>query len=511
MKTRTMLAVLLGALILVSSLAGPSLAGRTTPGGDSLDTVLSKFTTEIKRAMVLGGVPGLAVAVVLDDEIVYLRGFGQRKLGGEEAVDPDTVFEIGSTSKAFTSALVATVVDQGTLSWSDHVIDHLPGFKLYDEERTRNFLVEQVMSQCSGLPAYALTYPPFWGYSREHTLSSLQYVEPVAELGTTFAYQNVFFLTAGELIQAASGLTWEQALEERIFTPLGMDRSSCTLARLLAQENRASFHATVNGKVVAAPDDLAVLPWSEIYGPAGGINSTARNMAAWLRMQLNQGLFEGRRIISQENLEYLHQPYTLVGDKDGVTSHYCQGWIHSGYSPHPIVWHNGDTNLAHSMVALVPEAGLGVAILSNLGQTTVPDSLAFYLYGLYFGDLGLVGRTTLGAGLDLDIRTPRAKVPASAQLEGDLDPTRYPGTYSNAVYEARVVQSGGRFSLVIGPNQVELPLTVVDRDTFTLSIPYFVEQAGAVKFTLDHNGEVRSMAVESFTDDGIQGVLTRVD
>ncbi len=512
MRKRSGLLFILFILCLFPARTGASPAARLTPGGDSFQEVLAGFEAEIGRAMVAEGIPGLAVAVVQNDEIVYLKGFGKRRLGFDEEVDPDTVFQIGSISKSFTSALVASVIDQGAMSWTDRVRNHLPSFKLYDPQRTLDFRVDDVMSQRSGLPAYCLTFPPFWGYSREQTTAALEYVKPEAELRSTFAYQNVFFLTAAQLIEKGSGLTWEQALEERIFEPLGMDRSSAKVADLLAEENHASFHVFVNGEVVAAPEDQAILPWSDIYGPAGGINSTARNMAAWLRLHLGLGEFEGRSIISRENMEMLHKPQTPAGESNGVKGYYCQGWLYSTLSPQPILWHNGDTGMAHSAIFIIPGSDLGLVILTNLGQSFVPDSLALYFYGLYFGIPEANARKNVLTGIALDPMDRSRRNPAGRNRERcAFDAQRYLGYYSNAVYEAEVDFESGGLKLILGPNSVELPLTPLDRDLFALSIPYFLEDAGTVRFRTGAGGTVSGAAVDIFANDGFDGVLERTE
>lgn len=510
-RERNFLTVL-GALSMVLVLAGTAWAAGPTPGGDTLDTFLSKFEAEIGRVMAREGIPGLSAAVVLDNEIVYLKGFGERRLGSGRAVDPDTVFLIGSISKSFTSALVATVIDRGGLAWNDPVTKHLPGFKLFEEERTNAFRVDDVMSQRSGLPDYCLSYPAFWGYSREHITSALQYIQPVAGLRSTFGYQNVFFLTAAQLVEAGAGITWEQALEERIFRPLGMDRSSVLVADLLARDNHASFHTIIRSKVAAVPEDLPILPWSDTYGPAGGINSTARDMAAWLKLHLNGGEYQGEQVVSRENLEVLHTPHVLASESNGVQAYYCQGWVYATLSPEPILWHNGDTGLAHSAILMVPGSGLGLVMLTNLGRTNVIDTLAMDFYDLFFGQTGAAAPRNALADLPLNQVSIRRSEPARPGAgEYSFDPQPYLGAFSNPVYEARVVSRSGGLSLILGPWSIELALNYLNSELFSLSIPDYMEYAGQARFLTGQDGSLTGLAVDMFRNDGFEGVLTRTD
>lgn len=228
----------------------------------------------------------MAIAIVKNDEVIYAKGFGVKRVGGTEPVDADTVFEIGSTSKAFTAAVVALRVDDGKVGWSDRVIHHLPAFEMRDPWVTREFQVADLMAQHSGMPAYAGDGMVFLGFPADYIVAHMKHLDPVTSFRSEFAYVNNLFLVAGDLARATSGKTWAENVQQRVFDPLGMRSSSSGQEAFKAAGNVAAPHKVVGGSVTAFAGDAPQLAWAYTYGPAGGINSTARDMAQWLRMVL---------------------------------------------------------------------------------------------------------------------------------------------------------------------------------------------------------------------------------
>src|SRR4030095_15901475 len=274
-------------------------------GADAPDRqreMLGQLEAYAQTAQQQWSVPGFAIAVVKDDQVIYAKGFGVKRVGGTDPVDPDTVFQIGSTSKAFTAALVAMQVDDGKFTWTDRVIDHLPNFEMRDPWVTREFQVGDLMAQHSGMPAYAGDGMAILGFPPDYIVAKMKLIEPVTSFRSEFAYVNNLFLVAADLARATSGKGWADSLEERLFRPLGMRSSSSGQRAFKAAADAASPHKLVNGKVTAFAADAPQLAWSYTTGPAGGINSTVRDMAQWLRMLLGAGMFEGKQIVSADNL-----------------------------------------------------------------------------------------------------------------------------------------------------------------------------------------------------------------
>lgn len=493
-------------LALCLLLCTPALA-QTTPGGMELDEVLSLFEARAQQAMEASAVPGMAIAVVWDDQVVYSKGFGVKELGDPDPVDPDTLFQIGSTSKAFTAATVAQMVDRGYFGWHDKVQHHLKDFYMFDSWVTDQFEVWDLMAQHSGLPAYSLMFPPSFGYDRQSVINSLAWVEPVSSFRGQYAYQNAFFLVAAKLVEKYSGQGWDDYLRDHLLAPLGMHRTFTKVESLFSDDNASWLHYEVNGQVRAVQKDWPMLRWTDTYCPAGGLHSSANQMAQWLRMLTGGGSFEGQDIISSSNLNFLFTPATVIKSQGGNLIAYCQAWIHEGRGDYRLIWHNGDTGMSHAFVGLVPETRVGVVILSNLGLATSLDAA-----GHYFMDLFHKGRTAVSAAhskLAFTLDSPPlylSVTPMAASAFSADD--QFTGNYANEVYQARVVASGDSLHLYIGPWQVEF-LLVPDGGWGSFSMIdasnglYFA----SVSFASPKSGELVSPSLYFHFDDTDQGPL----
>ena len=247
------------------------------------DAPLQGIDDSIAGAMKVWEVPGLAVAVVKDDALVLVKGYGVRRLGESDEVDKDTLFAAGSTSKAFTAACLAMLVDEGKIQWDDPVIKRLPSFQLYDAYATHEITIRDLLCHRSGLDRHEAVW---YGSpaSRDEVLRRLRHVKPDWSFRSKFGYQNIMFLAAGQVIPAVTGKSWDDFVKERVFKPLGMTNSNTSVNALPKGGDVASPHHKVKDKVQP-------IPWRNIdnIGPAGSINSSAADMAQWVRLQLNEG------------------------------------------------------------------------------------------------------------------------------------------------------------------------------------------------------------------------------
>ena len=243
--------------------------------------------------------PGLAIGIVANDRLIYAKGFGVRSKSGAP-VDARTVFQIGSTTKGFLAATMALMVDRGKVRWDDRVVDLDPGFQLKDPWVTREFRVFDLLAQRSGLPPYANDALSLFGIDEAGLIRSLRHVEPVSSFRSTFAYTNITHLLAGRIVAKAAGAAdWNTVLRKELLDPLGMKDSSCTAEAIEAAANHARGHRWTPGGTIEVPF-TQIFPYD--FGGAGDINSTIEDVARWVRLQLGGGSFEGRRIVSQENL-----------------------------------------------------------------------------------------------------------------------------------------------------------------------------------------------------------------
>ena len=237
---------------------------------------LNGFDDYVNKAMKEWEVPGIAVAIIKGDQIVLAKGYGVRKLGDPTPVDERTLFAIGSSSKAFTAASVAMLVDGGKVKWDDPVTKYLPEFEMYDPYVTRELTVRDLLTHRSGLQRGDFLW---YGteLDRDEILKRTRYLKPSWSLRSTFGYQNLMYLAAGQLVSRVSGKTWDEFIRERFFVPLGMTASSTSINELKTANNVATPHSKIEDKVT-------VIPWRNIdnIAPAGSINSNVVEMAQWV-------------------------------------------------------------------------------------------------------------------------------------------------------------------------------------------------------------------------------------
>src|SRR5580698_9944414 len=242
----------------------------------------------IANSMRVFDVPGMAVAIVKDGKIVLAKGYGVRKLGDAAPVDEHTMFGIGSNTKAFTSAALATLVDAGKLSWDDPVYQRLPGFVMYDPYVSHEMTIRDLLTHRSGmgLGEGDLLFWPTTTYTREEIIYKLRFMKPASSFRSHYAYDNLLYMTAGQIIPAVTGTSWDEYVRQHIFTPLGMNHSNVSNAAFKPGDNFASPHSRVDGKLQVIPIEVL-----DNAGPAGSINSCAADMAKWVQLQLNRGKF----------------------------------------------------------------------------------------------------------------------------------------------------------------------------------------------------------------------------
>jgi CubicO group peptidase (beta-lactamase class C family) len=356
----------------------------------------------IEAAMQAYGTPGFAVAIVEDGEVVHAKGYGVRKLGSPEKVDADTIFPTGSTGKAVTTAAIAILVDEGKLDWDDKVIDHLPDFRMYDPWVTREMTVRDLLVHRSGLGLGAgdLLYVPRTSRSRADVVRALRHIAPATSFRSGYAYDNILYVVAGELVAAVSGQSWESFIRDRVFRAAGMDDSVSDEAERFANPNRAHPHARIDGRVRGLGTQV-VLPEREGLGqvaaPAGGLSSSANDMARWLQIQLGQGALPGgedKRLYSEASAREMWTPQVLVpiraypppiSDMTPQFSSYALGWNVQDYRGVKTVQHGGAVFGVLTMVVLVPDHKLGFALQMNSEDYPVLRGVMNELLDHYLG------------------------------------------------------------------------------------------------------------------------------
>ena len=304
------------------------------------------------------GIPGISLAIVKDDQIIYLKGLGYKNFEQKIPVTPDTRFAIGSASKAFTAMLVAMSADNGKLSFDDSPKKFLPYFTLKDPDAAAKITLRDLLSHRSGLNRTDLAMAT-GVLNTEELIKVAGMAKPTAKLGEKFQYQNIMYAAAGEAVAKAENSTWEKLIANRIFKPLGMTNSDTSVAAMQkSRDYSLGYDYNPSTKVTRN------LPQREITAaaPAGAINSSARDMAQWLRLMLANGSFNGRRLVSEKNFdELVRKQINIAPPVD-----YGLGWFLRQWNGHKVVEHGGNIDGFNSQVALMPDQKLGFVLLTNV-------------------------------------------------------------------------------------------------------------------------------------------------
>jgi CubicO group peptidase (beta-lactamase class C family) len=323
-------------------------------------------------------VPGLAIAIVKDSEVIFCEGFGWRDVSNQLPVTPKTLFAIASCSKAFTTTSIAILVDRQQLNWDKPVRDYLSTFKLYDNYASEHITLRDLVTHRSGLPRHDLLWygTPF---SRGELIDRLQYLEPSQELRAKYQYQNLMYATAGYIVDRVTNNSWEEFVRQEIFNPLGMNDSNFSVIQSQQTDDFALPYREWENEVKQIP----FLNFDAI-APAGSINANISDLSKWLIFNLNQGKFNGKEIISATSLKEIHTPQIILSepmrDCDEIWYQtYGLGWFIYPYRGHHLIEHGGNIDGFSALVALLPQEKIGMVILTNLMRTNLPTVIAYHV------------------------------------------------------------------------------------------------------------------------------------
>ncbi|HEX4936499.1 MAG TPA: serine hydrolase, partial [Gemmatimonadaceae bacterium] len=436
--------------------------------------------------------------------VIFAKGYGVRALGAPEGVTPHTLFAVGSTSKAFTVALLQLLEQEGKLKLDDPATKYLPALQLYDPYVTRELTVRDLVTHRSGLPtANAVWYGT--PYSREEILRRVRYRKPTASFRSLWQYQNEMYLAAGQVIAAVEGRSWDETVKARLFTKLGMTSSGTSVRELPSRPDVAQPHLERDGTV-------RVIPYRNIdnIAPAGSINSSVRDMAQWVRFQLARGKWNGEQLLNAAAFDDARRPIMPIpanplGDvmTPGAQLHsYGMAWMSYVWNGRVVVEHSGGIDGMTAEVALVPEEQLGLVILANL-STPAPQVLQNYLLDGFFGRpkrdwIGEVAAklaTFEAMGKDAAAKAARERATNSRPT---LPLSAYAGTYSDSLYGDVVVrEANGGLQLNFLGNR-EARLEHWQYDTFRALWQDVILDKSMVQFFLNEEGKVSRVRVGMF-------------
>jgi CubicO group peptidase (beta-lactamase class C family) len=426
---------------------------------------LRSIDAYLEQARLDWEIPGFGFAIVKDDSVVFAKGYGTRTHGRNEPVDEHTLFAIGSSSKAFTAAAIAMLVDEGKVQWSDRASIVLPSLRFREEYVTRELTVRDLLAHSSGLSRYDQLWGLF-GYAPDEIVRRVQYIEPTTSFRSAFGYQNLMYLAAGEVVRTIDGRSWDDFVTQRLLRPLGMNRSGTTIRLLPGMPNVATPHARFEGATVT-------IPWRNIdnIGPAGSINSSARDMAEWLRLQLAGGTHGDRRLLSDSVMREMHTPYTInrrttQQQEANPYSHfsaYGLGWFLEDHRGQKIIHHGGNIDGMAALVAMMPGHNVGFVLLENMNGSAMRTPLMYYIFDRFM-DAELRDWSAEGLERQRQAREQAAAAQASAgagagtppRVEGTsptLPLAQYAGTYASDPYGDLVIsEENGRLVVRGGAN-----------------------------------------------------------
>lgn len=476
-----MLALLLAAL--AWALPAPAQAADPLRGLDAY----------IEGAMRDWEVPGMAVAIVRHDSVIYARGFGVRQLGRPERVDENTVFAVASNTKAVTATALGMLVSEGKLRWSDPATRYLPYLQLHDAWATRELTVKDLLGHHAG---YGTWQGDLLWYGSDRTihdvLTGYRNLEPTSSFRSEYGYNNILFVAGGEIIPAVAGQSWADFVRGRILTPLGMTRTTTSVKQLRGMDNVAQPHTRIDGRVVA-------VPYRDVDNSAGAaaLNSSVRDWAQWLRLQLAAGAYGGRQLVDSAAILQTRAPQTVIAVGAGTrrlfpSTHfqaYGMGWFLRDYAGKLVVYHSGGMDGMLSYTGFVPEAGVAVAVFSNYDEQSLYSALYWEILDRL---LGVPSTDRSKAMLALTRQSPEPS-PEAGHVAGTR-PTAalesFAGTYESPVLgEARVTSEGGKLHLRVVHNPgISGELAHWQYDTFRATWEDRYLGTSLVTFTVDANG-----------------------
>ncbi|HEX8233654.1 MAG TPA: serine hydrolase [Caulobacteraceae bacterium] len=493
----------------------------TLPSG-ALAAPPKGFDARVEALRQSVGAPAVSIAIVEDGKVTLTRAYGVKQLGRPDRADPDTIFQLGSVSKAFTAAALATLVDEGRIKWDDKVIDHLPYFRMYDPWVTREITVRDLLVHRSGLGLGQgdLLFLPATTIGRKDAVMRLRHLKPATSFRSAYAYDNVLYMVAGQLIEEVTGQPWETYVRDRLLRPAGMTHAVTSEAERVTVANRAMPHSRM-GEIHGSGPQEALDEGNSTLGangnPAGAISASAKDMARWLQVQLNGGRVpdSDKALFSTATRDEMWRGVTpvpispLPGDLAKLTPQfklYGLGWNVQDYRGRRIIVHGGGVLGGIATVVLMPETNTGIAIMINSQDSKLLSGLQWELIDHYLGqpkadwpavfDRFFTERLENGAAAAAAAKQAR---PASSKPA--LPASAYAGEYADPWYGPIAIseRNGGLFIDFRQTPGMVGPLEHWARDTFVARFTHPHAEPAYVTFAVDASGKVERITMKAFS------------
>ncbi len=458
--------------------------------------VLQGFEDFVRARMQDWRVQGLAVAIVKDGAVIFSQGFGKRDGAQNLEVTPQTLFPIASCTKAFTTATLAILADEGKLDWDTPLRTYLPTFKLYDTVASERLTPRDIVTHRSGLPRHDLA----WYHSsatRQELFERLQYLEPTKDIRTLWQYQNLMYMVAGYLVGQISGQSWEEFVQTRIFNPLGMTRSNFSIVET---EQHATDYSHPYREIQEKVEEIPFYGAQGAIGPAGAIVSCIDEMSKWVLLHSNNGKFGDKQVISENQIAQLHAPQMIIPESSRYTempySSYALGWFVTPYRGQPMLHHGGNIDGFSSLTSLLPQQNLGIVVLSNMGGTPIPSILTYNIFDRFLS-LDAVAWSERFKKDEAEFKAAEQK--GKEKTETDRVPDTHPshaldaytGDFANSGYGTlSVVLKDGELQATF--NGIACPLKHYHYDIFELDIERWQVNMKA-SFATNVRGDIESI------------------
>lgn len=439
--------------------------------------------------------PGLAVSIVKDGKVIFAKGYGVIDINKPDKVDPDTIFQLASVTKTFTAAALGIQVQNKKMKWDDEVIQHLPAFALKEPYATRYANAVDLLAHRTGLPAFGGDLLGKLGYNEQEILARVRLIDPNVSFREKAQYSNVGYFVAGELLEAVTGMSWSDAIQKTLLTPLSMNRSG--FASNLKNKNVASSHALIDGKVTQIPADV-----TGGFPAAGAITSTAADMAKWM----NLFLIGNDSILSLTTIQELFTP-AIVGEiafseappiSKETGFNFSLGWDTYYYKGYQVVEKGGGLDGIRTVVTLIPELKLGITILTNLNLTLLPEAIRarFLEEAIAKSDTDLQKEILASQDKLFQLIQPEPKPKTVLPMAHPIE--AYTGTFISELYGKFIIEKENK-NLVIkaGPDGYKGSLTHWSNDTFMLSWPAINSGNQQLTFSFGPTGEPSGFTTET--------------
>lgn len=469
------------------------------PAVNAQSVLPENFDTFVTEGMEQWEIPGIAVAVVKDGDIAFTGGFGVLKLGESAPVDENSLFGIASVSKHITASSLAILVDEGKIKWDDPVIKHIPWFRLSDPWATEHVTIHDLLTHQVGVGRVLGNRLQFMtNRSREELLYRLRYHDFEQPFRSSYVYSNVMYTLAGEIVEAVTGVSWDEFIKERFFEPLGMNRTHSSYTKMRDESNAAWPHQYIEGSVVPIPRRS----W-DVAAPAGGINSTAADMARWMIMQLNQGKFQNTQYLSPASLHDIQTPKIAlpVSSVEADQRSYGYGFNITDYNGYRMLEHGGATDGMNTSYALFPELDLGIIVMTNTFTTfreAIVRSIVDHVTGAAPTDWNSIFynsyKRQFEAASDRRDRIHEARNPHTTPA---YDLQEYTGTYHHPMYDTAEITlvDGDLYVTLFEDETLKGKLEHWQHDTFRILWNNPAQREEFLKFGHGFEGGVQSATI----------------